>query len=106
MSKLKIKKNDQVEVISGDYKGTKAKVLKVLPARNKIIVEGVNMVRRHVKPDAENTQGGIIQKEAPIHISNVLVVDPSSKRGERIGRRANADGKIVRFFKGSDNELK
>jgi len=81
---MRIKKNDQVLVISGEYKGKRGKVLKVFRTRERIIVEGVNMVKRHMRPSQTMPQGGIIQKEAPFHVSNVMVVDPKTNEPTRI----------------------
>ncbi len=80
----RIKSDDIVEVISGDHKGERGKVLRVSPKLNLVVVEGVNMVYRHVRPSRRNPQGGRLQKEAPIHISNVLPVDPKVDRGARV----------------------
>jgi len=80
MIKLKIKSGDLVKVIAGDHKGSEGKVLKVDREKNKAIVEGVNMVSKHTKPSAKNPQGGIIKKEAPIHISNIALIDPKIKK--------------------------
>jgi large subunit ribosomal protein L24 len=79
MIKIKIKSGDTVKIIAGDHKGTTGKVTKVLREANKAIVEGVNMVSRHTKPSAKNPQGGIVKKEAPIHISNLAVVEGKAK---------------------------
>ncbi len=79
-----IKSNDIVEVVSGDHKGERGKVLRVIPTRGLVVVEGVNMVYRHVRPSRRNPQGGRLQKEAPIHISNVLPVDPKTNQGSRV----------------------
>jgi len=79
-----IRKDDQVEIIAGDHKGERGKVLKVLPKQGLVVVQGVNMVYRHVRPSRKNPQGGRLQKEAPIHISNVLPVDEKANRGSRI----------------------
>lgn len=100
MIKLKIKAGDTVQVIAGDHKGEKGKVLKVDREKNRAIVEGVNLVSKHTKPSAQNPQGGIIKKEAPIHISNLSLLDP--KRGEitRVGYEQR-DGKKVRISKKS-----
>ena len=78
MVKLKIKSGDTVEVIAGDHKGSEGKVMKVILEKNKAIVEGVNMVTKHEKPSAQSPQGGIVEKEAAIHISNLSLVDPKS----------------------------
>ena len=104
--KLHIKKGDMVQVIAGDNKGQQGKVLKVEAEKQRAIVEGVNMVSKHTKPNAKNPQGGIVKKEAPIHISNLQPVDPKSGKATRIGRRVNADGKLVRYSKKSGEELK
>lgn len=100
MIKLKIKAGDTVQVIAGDHKGEKGKVLKVDREKNRAIVEGVNLVSKHTKPSAQNPQGGIIKKEAPIHISNLSLLD--SKTGEitRVGYEQR-DGKKVRISKKS-----
>lgn len=95
--KLHIKKDDTVMVISGNFKGRKAKVLEVFPDQNKAIVEGINLVTKHVKPSAQNPEGGRNEQEAPIHISNLMVVDPSSGDPVRIGRKANDNGKLQRY---------
>jgi large subunit ribosomal protein L24 len=104
--KLHIKKGDMVIVITGEDKDKKGRVLEVDRKKNKAIVEGVNMVSRHTKPNSENPNGGIVKKEAPIHISNIAVVDPSSGEATRIGRRLNDSGKLVRYSKKSNEEIK
>jgi len=104
--KLHVKKGDQVFVISGVSKGQKGKVLEVIREKERAIVEGVNMVSKNTKPNAKYPQGGIIKKEAPIHISNLMLVDPSSGKPTRIGRRLNESGKLVRYSKKSGEELK
>ena len=106
MSKLHIKKDDTVIVIAGADKGKTGKVLKVLVEENRAIVEGVNMVSKSQKPSAKAPQGGIIKKEAPIHISNLNVIDPKSGKPTRIGRRLNEQGKLVRYSKKSGEEIK
>jgi len=90
---MKILKNDTVLVISGNYKGKTGKVLKVFPKENRVIVEGVNIRKRHSKPTQNNPQGGIMEKEAPIHASNVMVVDPKSGEATRIGKKIIIDDK-------------
>ena len=90
--------------MAGDHKGSEGKVLKVLRDKNKAIVEGVNMVSKHTKPSAKNPQGGIVKKEAPIHISNIALVDPKSKETTRTGVRTEGD-KNVRFSKKSNQVL-
>ena len=104
--KLHIKKGDNVIVIAGNSKDQQGRVLEVLKRKNKAIVEGVNMVSKHTKPNNDNPQGGIIKKEAPIHISNLLVVDPSTGKKTRIGRRLNDKNKLVRYAKKSGEEIK
>ena len=106
MSKLHIKKGDTVCVIAGDSKGQQGKVLKVEVSKQRAIVEGVNLVKKATKPNAKNPQGGIVEQEAPIHISNLQVLDPQSGKATRVGRRVNAEGKLVRFAKKSGEEIK
>ena len=104
--KLHIKKGDTVCVIAGDNKGQQGKVLKVEVSKQRAIVEGVNLVKKATKPNAKNPQGGIVEQEAPIHISNLQVLDPHSGKPSRVVRRANAEGKLVRFAKKSGEEIK
>lgn len=104
--KLHIKKGDNVIVITGNSKGQKGKVLEVNREDERAIVEGVNMVKKHTKPNAANPQGGIIEKEASVHISNLMQVDPKSGKATRVGRRLGAEGKLVRFAKKSGEEIK
>ena len=104
MIKLKIKSGDTVKVIAGDHKGSEGKVLKVDPEKNKAIIEGVNMVSKHTKPSAKNPQGGIVKKEAPVHISNIALIDPKSKKATRVGIKVEGDKK-VRFSKKSNQVL-
>jgi large subunit ribosomal protein L24 len=104
--KLHIKKGDSVTVIAGESKGQKGRVLEVDRDKNKALVEGVNMVSKHTKPNAKAPQGGIIKKEAPIHLSNLMVIDPTSGKPTRIGRRLNDKNKLVRFSKKSGEEIK
>ena len=104
--KLHIKKGDTVCVIAGDNKGQQGKVLKVEVSKQRAIVEGVNLVKKATKPNAKNPQGGIVEQEAPIHISNLQVLDPQSGKPTRVGRRANAEGKLVRYAKKSGEEIK
>ena len=103
MTKFKIKSGDTVQVIAGDHKGSEGKVVKVFTDKNKAIVEGVNMVKKHTKPSAKNPQGGIMEKEAPIHISNLSLL---TKKGEttRVGYRFDGDKK-VRFSKKSNEVI-
>lgn len=102
--KLKIKTGDLVKVIAGDHKGTSGTVTRVDREKNKAIVEGVNMVSKHTKPSAKNPQGGIIKKEAPIHISNLALIDPKTKEITRVGYRMEGDKK-VRYSKKSNQVL-
>ncbi|WP_420400686.1 50S ribosomal protein L24 [Flagellimonas sp.] len=102
--KLKIKTGDTVRVITGDHKGTEGKVLQVDREKNKAIVEGVNTVSKHEKPSAKNPQGGIVKKEAPIHISNLSLIDPKSGEATRVGYEER-DGKKVRFAKKSNEVI-
>ncbi|MDD3569455.1 MAG: 50S ribosomal protein L24 [Bacteroidales bacterium] len=104
--KLHVKKGDMVFVNAGEYKGKQGKVLEVLVKQERAIVEGVNIISRHTKPNAKHPQGGIIKKEAPIHISNLMLVDPASGKPTRIGRRENESGKLVRYSKKSGEEIK
>lgn len=90
---MNIKKNDLVVVIAGNDKGKKGKVLKVFPAKSRIIIEGVNLRKRHTKPTQKNPQGGILEKEAPIHVSNVMILDPKSNEPTRIGAKIIIDEK-------------
>ncbi|WP_068474295.1 50S ribosomal protein L24 [Saccharicrinis aurantiacus] len=106
MGKLHIKKGDTVIVNAGEYKGQEGKVLEVITAKNRAIVEGINMVSKHAKPNADNPQGGIVKQEAPIHVSNLNLKDPSQGTATRIGRKANEEGKLVRFAKKSGEEIK
>jgi large subunit ribosomal protein L24 len=96
-----IRKNDEVEVISGDHKGQRGKVLKVDTTRGLVLVQGINMVFRHVRPSRRNPQGGRLQKEAPIHISNVLPVDGKSGRGKRVRFEVQRDesGRVVAKYR-------
>ena len=103
--KLYIKKGDIVKVIAGDSKGKEGKVLKVILDDYKAIVEGINMVSKSTKPNAKNTKGGIVKKEAPIHISNLMVIDNSGKPA-RIGRKLDNKGKIVRYSKKTGEVIK
>ena len=105
MSKLHIKKGDEVIVLAGKNKNSKGKVLKVLVKEEKAIVEGVNMVSKSTKPHAQNPQGGIIKQEAPIHISNISLIDPKSGKPTRVSIKH--DGKnVIRVSKKSGEEIK
>ena len=95
-----------VFVNAGDDKGKTGRVLKVLVSKNRAIVEGVNIVSKSTKPNAKYPQGGIVKVEAPIHISNINVVDPKTGKATRIGRKLNDAGKLVRYAKKSGEEIK
>lgn len=104
--KLHIKKGDTVFVNTGEYKGQKGRVLEVNRKTDRAIVEGVNLIKKHTKPNAKNPDGGIIEQEAPIHVSNLMVIDPSSGEPVRIGRKISDKGKLVRYSKKSGEEIK
>jgi large subunit ribosomal protein L24 len=104
--KLHIKKGDTVFVNSGNDKGKQGKVLAVNKTKMRAVVEGLNMVSKHTKPNAKTPQGGIIKQEASIHISNLQVVDPVKGGPTKIGRRLNDKGKLVRYAKKSGEEIK
>ena len=105
MKKLHIKKGDTVYVNAGNDKGKTGKVLSVAPAENRAIVEGVNLVSKHTKPNSKAPQGGIIKQEAPIHVSNLSLIDPKSGKATRVGYKM-VDGKKVRYAKKSGEEIK
>jgi len=107
---MKIKKNDTVMVIAGNDRGKTGKVLKVFPKESRVIVEGINLRKRHTKPSQKNPQGGILEKEAPIHISNVMIIDPKTNEPTRIGAKVILDEKtgkkkIARISKASGEML-
>lgn len=104
--KLHIKKGDTVYVNAGNDKGKSGKVLEVLAKKDRAIVEGINMVSKHTKPNSKNPQGGIIKHEAGVHVSNLQVVDPSKGGPTKIGRRIGEKGKLVRYAKKSGEEIK
>jgi large subunit ribosomal protein L24 len=106
MGKLHVKKGDIVIVNTGISKGQEGRVLEVFPEKKRAIVEGVNLVSKHTKPNSDNPQGGIEKKEAPVHISNLNLKDPSSGQATRIGRKLNDQGKLVRYSKKSGEEIK
>lgn len=99
--KLHVKKEDTVMVISGKDKGKKGRVLQAFPRENRVLVEGVNMVKKHAKPSQQNPQGGILTQEAPIHASNVMLIDPKSGTPTRVGYKVLDNGKKVRVAKKS-----
>ena len=104
--KLHIKKGDTVIVNSGNYRGQKGRVLEVIRKTDRAIVEGVNLIKKHTKPNAKNPQGGIIEQEAPIHISNLMLIDPKTGERTRVGRRLDDNGKLIRYSKKSGEEIK
>ncbi|MCK4700427.1 MAG: 50S ribosomal protein L24 [Bacteroidales bacterium] len=104
--KLHIKKGDTVVVITGESKEQRGRVLEVNRKTQRALVEGVNIISKHTKPDAQNPQGGIVKKEAPVHISNLMLIDPSSGDPTRIGRKYNDKKKLVRYSKKSGEEIK
>ena len=95
-----------VYVIAGDNRGQQGKVLSVDAAKQRAVVEGVNIIKKATKPNAKNPQGGLLEQEAPIHISNLQPIDPKSGKATRIGRKANDNGKLVRYAKKSGEEIK
>ena len=104
--KFHIKKGDLVIINNGENKGQQGRVLEVIYSKEKAIVEGVNLISKHTKPNAKSPQGGITKKEAPVHISNINLVDPSTGKATRIGRKLNDKNKLVRFSKKSGEEIK
>ena len=105
-AKIKIKKGDLVKVIAGDSKGTQGKIVEVILDKGRAIVEGANMVSKHTKPNAANPNGGIVKKEAAIHVSNLMLVDPKTGKTTRVGKKKNDAGKLVRVAKKSGEEIK
>src|SRR4051794_33599917 len=104
--KFKLRKGDLVKVIAGDSKGSQGKITEVILSESRALVEGVNMVTKHTKPNAANPNGGIIKKEAPIHISNLALIDPKTGNTTRTGRKRDELGKLVRVAKKSGEEIK
>ena len=105
MPKMKIKKGDKVEVLTGKDKGKRGEVLRVYPEKNKVVVEGVAIAKRHVKPNAANQQGGIVEAEPAIDASNVALIDPKTDKPTRVGYLIKEDGTKVRISKKSGAEL-
>lgn len=103
--RLKIKKGDRVKVTTGEHSGKEGVVLAVDRDKDRVLIEGVNLVTRHVKPSATNPQGGVTEKEAGLHISNVMVID-NQGNATRVGRRRGDNGKLVRYSKKSNEEIK
>jgi large subunit ribosomal protein L24 len=104
--KIHIKKGDSVMVITGESKGQKGRILEVNREKSRAIVEGVNLVSKHTKPNTKAPQGGILKKEAPVHISNLMLIDPTTGKPTRVGRKLNDKEKLVRYSKKSGEEIK
>lgn len=102
---MKLKKGDNIIVTAGKHKGAKGKIAKVFSAEQRVLVEGVNKIKKHMKPKSRNEKGSTIEIEAPLHISNVMFVDSKTGKGTRIGKKT-VDGKMVRFTKASDTVIK
>jgi large subunit ribosomal protein L24 len=105
MAKFHVKKDDTVKVISGESKGEEGKVLEVYPSKNRALVEAVNMVKRHTKPNATHPNGGIVDQEAAIHISNLMLVDPKTGETTKTGRK-EVEGKLQRYSKKTEEVIK
>jgi large subunit ribosomal protein L24 len=103
--RVKLRKGDEVVVITGEDRGKRGKILRVFPEKNRVIVEGINFIRRHTRPTQSTPQGGIVEREAAIHASNVMVVDPKSGRPTRIGARVHEDGTRDRVARSSGEIL-
>ena len=104
--KIRLKKGDTVVVRSGKYKGKTGKVVATHPSENKVTVDGINVVKKHQKPNREHPQGGIVEITKPIWVSKVAIVEPTSKKPSRIGYKLNADGSKTRVFKSNGKEIK
>jgi large subunit ribosomal protein L24 len=104
--KIRLKKGDTVQVLAGKYKGKTGKIVATHPQENKVTVEGVNIVKKHVKPNKAYPQGGIIEMTKPIWVSKVAVVDPTSKKPTRIGYKLDNEGNKTRVYKASGKEIK
>ena len=106
---MRIKVNDEVEIIAGNDKGVRGTVQRVIPDKNRVVVSGVNVVKKHQKPQQtggrSKAQGGIIEFEAPVDVSNVMLVDPETGELTRVGQRRDEDGRLVRYAKVSGAEL-
>ena len=103
---MHVVKNDTVKILTGKYSGKTGKVLKVFPDQNRLIVEGVNIIKKHTKPSQKSPQGGIIEKESTIHVSNVMVIDPKTNEPTRVGYKFLEDGSKVRISKKSGEMLR
>jgi large subunit ribosomal protein L24 len=103
---VSIRKNDQVMVRAGKDRGKKGRVLSVVPAKNRVIVEGVNLIKRHTRPNPQkNIKGGIVEREAAIHLSNVMLVDPDTNEPTRVGKQVLSDGTRVRISRKSGQAI-
>jgi large subunit ribosomal protein L24 len=105
-NKLHIRRGDKVVVIAGDEKGKSGTIVSIDIASSKAIIEGLNMVTKHNKPTASNPNGGIVKKEAPIHISNIALADPKTGKATKVGRKEDKNGKLVRYAKKSGEVVK
>ena len=97
--KLHVKKNDTVMILAGKDKGKSGKVLRVLAEKQRVLVESLNTIKRHTRPTQANSEGGIIEKEMPLHISNIMLFNPMTNKGDRVGFKVLEDGRKVRYFK-------
>jgi large subunit ribosomal protein L24 len=104
--KIRLKKDDLVQVLCGKYKGKQGKIVAVHPSDNKVTVEGINIVKKHVKPNRAHPQGGIIELTKPMWVSKVAIVDSTTKKPSRIGYHIDKDGNKTRIFKASGKEIK
>jgi len=104
-NKLHVRSGDQVQILTGNYKGARGQVLRTIPAKNQVVVDGVNLRKRHQAPSQENPEGGIITFEAPIHVSNVMLVDPSADEPSRYRTRIDDDGTKERIAVRSGNPI-
>ncbi len=104
-NKLHVRTGDQVQVLSGNYKGAQGSVLRVIPAKNQVVVEGVNMRKRHQAPSQQNPEGGIVSFEAPLHVSNVMLIDPTTNEPTRVRARLDSDGTKERISVRSGNPI-
>lgn len=106
MAKFHVKKGDTVKILAGESKGMTGRVIRILPKANRAVVEGVNMVFKHQKPSATNPQGGRLQMEAPLHLSNLMLVDPKTGEATKTGRKLDEKGKLVRYSKKTGEVVK
>lgn len=104
--KTHIKKGDTVQIMSGDSKGKSGRIVSIDKEKYRAIVEGMNMITKHNKPSATSPQGGIVKREAPLHISKLMLIDPKSKKPSRVGRKKDETGKSVRYYKKSGELVK